>query len=214
VQYNALLIRLILLSLPGVLASKVYRKFRGRSSKEVWESILEIVIFSVSSYLVLVLLFPGYMSPPTSSVSKATSQPIASAQPVVVFFDENTPLRWDQIGGACVVALLLTIPAGWAHTYRLVTRGGEIVRATKRLADEDVWELFFSWSSVKWVLVRDHKEKLAYFGYVRFFSDSESERELVLENVSVHDGDTGEKRYDVDKVYCQAQIEMSAISGR
>jgi hypothetical protein len=50
-------------------------------------------------------------------------------------------------------------------------------------------------------LVRDHGHALAYYGFARYYSDSDKERELVLEEVDVYNNDTGEKLYEMKAVY-------------
>jgi len=49
--------------------------------------------------------------------------------------------------------------------------------------------------------VRDHKHSLAYFGSVRYVSDSRKERELVLEQVDVYNNDDGQKLYGTKAIY-------------
>jgi hypothetical protein len=44
--------RIAFLALPGILASLVYGKLKGKGSRKDWEDFMEIMVFSVASYSV------------------------------------------------------------------------------------------------------------------------------------------------------------------
>lgn len=47
---SGFVIRILLLAIPGILGSKLYKKLRGRPVREMWEGALEIMIFSLAAY--------------------------------------------------------------------------------------------------------------------------------------------------------------------
>lgn len=49
---SAFVLRLLFLALPGILASKLYKKLRGRPTREYWETFIEIALFSFASYAI------------------------------------------------------------------------------------------------------------------------------------------------------------------
>jgi hypothetical protein len=197
-QLDAFAIRLVFLALPGILALKVYRKLRGPTPKEVWESFLEILLFSLLSYVILGIISGPYRSGGTNT---NTTQPGYEPYAVQAVFDPKLPLDWRQIAWACLIALALAAIASALHNYRIVNRTGRFIRLSCRMADEDVWELFFSSPTVRWILVRDHRNALAYFGLARYYSDSGKDREIVLERVDVYNNDDGKKLYEMEAVY-------------
>ncbi len=71
----------------------------------------------------------------------------------------------------------------------------------KRSGDEDIWYLFHDGQTREWVYVRDHRTNLLYYGSILAYSDSERERELILEDVDVYTNDTVERLYAVKTMY-------------
>jgi hypothetical protein len=69
----------------------------------------------------------------------------------------------------------------------------------------------------EYVYVRDYEQSLAYFGYVRAYSDRVDVRELYLEDVEVRDFD-GELCYTLKSLYLSqdadsARVEFPAMEG-
>jgi len=209
---SALAIRLIFLGLPGLLASGVYRKLRGRRPKARWEDLFEVLIFSLLAYVVYALIaLPAvnWLASRGSLISHAfgtrgaPKSQAADTQPVFIkaIFDEKVPLSWPEIAWASVIAVGLALAASYVHKFKLINRLGRVLRASRRSGDEEIWEYFFDSSHVKWVLVRDLKRELAYHGFVRAYSESEKPRELVLERVLVCRNNDGVPLYEASVVY-------------
>jgi hypothetical protein len=96
----------------------------------------------------------------------------------------------------------------------MINRIGQVIRATNRAGDEDVWHFFHNsstepWSS-EWIIVRDHKVGLQYFGAVSHWSESGEDRELLLMQVSVFRNSDGTKLYDCDHMYiCRNKDDLT-----
>ncbi len=202
-QLNAFIIRIAFLALPGILGSAIYRKLRGRTTKRVWENLIEILLFSVVSYALYgaALEFYSYLSL-RGSESGTDAGKLHALQ---ALFDSKPPVVWYEILVASSVGVALGFAASYAHKFKLLIRMALRMRATDRAGDEDVWDYVFNDPRTEWVLVRDHKLNLMYFGYVRSYSDSEKERELLLENVDVYQNATGEKLYATEVLYLSRQ---------
>jgi len=186
---SAFVIRMALTALPGILASKLYRKLRGRTEKKNWEDFVEILVFSLGGYAIY---------------GAASGLLGAEAAAFRVLFDESKSFHakeWGEILAASSISLFLALIASGAHQYGLVMKLGHWLRVTKRSGDEDIWYLFHDGQTREWVYVRDHKTKLLYFGWILAYSDSERERELILEDVNVYTNDTAEQLYAVKTMY-------------
>ncbi len=53
---SGFLIRILFLAIPGILGSKLYKKFRGRPAREMWETFIEILVFSLAAYAIVNVL--------------------------------------------------------------------------------------------------------------------------------------------------------------
>jgi hypothetical protein len=197
---SSLVIRLIFLAFPGVVAYKLYKRLRGRSPKRQWEDVLDIAIFSVASYLLLMListicnygmstLFRGKTS---TSITQpwATSIDNAAETTFAPFLDETKKLSWTQILLAALCAIPIAYGSSRVPKLRWINRFGQWSGCTLRYGDEDLWEFFHEGQGYgKWLYVRDHKLDLLYYGAVENFSETEKTRELILANVSVFRND-------------------------
>ncbi|MBN1817783.1 MAG: hypothetical protein JW828_10510 [Sedimentisphaerales bacterium] len=186
-------IRAAFLALPGLVASKLYRKGRGYTTKKNWEDFVEILIFSLLSYLLLGILF---------SVVRWFG--ILNSSACISFFkalqDDNIPLNWWKIALATIFGAFLAIIASYFHRYKAITWIMRLIHASNRIADEELWELFHSSTCAQWLYVRDHKLDLVYFGCITKYSDSDNDRELVMEDVSVYNN-KGDFLYDCPVLY-------------
>ncbi len=200
---TAFAIRIVFLALPGIVASKTYRKLRGRTPRRRWEDLVEVLLFALLSYflwwgfteLVLPLFRPLQPGGETQTASGSALMALEA------FVKEGTPLQWGTILGASVTGVLLGFLAAYNHKYSVLMRLSRWIRATRRTGDEDIWEVFLNSPDTQWCVVRDHAKNLMYYGFVRYYSDSEKERELVLENVSVYTNDAGEELYTTGVMY-------------
>ncbi len=207
-------IQIALLALPGILGSKLYRKLRGRVEKKNWEDFVEILLFSLASYLILsaIVLWCSGAAP-----ARGGEKGEASVGTVYVFqalFKEVDPEDWQelfsQIAWASLIGLGLGLAASYVHRFGVVPFLGRVVFATKRTGDEDIWDVFHTSLKVRWLFVRDHKLGLMYYGFVRHYSDLGKDRELVLENVDVFSNDTAEFCYSVPVLHvCRSKFDLT-----
>lgn len=178
---DSFLIRLVFLGLPGIVGSKLYRKLRGRRDQPAWEHFLEIALFSLLSYATY-----DYLSPWLPISSKGIEEPYT---PLQALLHEDIPvawISWRQILCPSLIGIALAVTASYFDTYKLVTKLGRWVKATRRFGDEDVWDFFHNMPGVEWVFVRDHELDLVYFGWILAYSDSGKDRELILRDVDVY----------------------------
>jgi hypothetical protein len=81
-----------------------------------------------------------------------------------------------------------------------------MLHVSNRDSEEDLWEMFQENNGNEWVVVRDHKVGLYYFGHILAYSDSEKKRELIMEEVSVFN-EEGEPCYNVDRIYIGREFD-------
>ena len=191
---SGFIIRIIVLALPGIIGSLLYRKLRGSKQRKNWQDVVEITLFSLLSYSLY-----GFIVEIQDFLRLGT----VSFTALQALFDEQLPIRWYEIFFASLFGILLAFMASYAHKYKVVNRLGRWVRATNRYGDEDVWDLFHnSPDSDEWVFVRDHKLNLVYFGWIHAFSESELERGLLLSDVQVFsDAETEKHLYNSKVMY-------------
>lgn len=74
---------------------------------------------------------------------------------------------------------------------------------TNRYGDDDVWSFYLNSPDVNWVLVRDKKDNLTYFGKIRAYSDTGIKREILLSEVEVFTSDDWIPLYESESIYLE-----------
>ena len=201
---SGFLVRVIFLAVPGIVSYMLFRKLAWKSKCEKWEEWCKIVLFSLiiyGSYSLLVCLF-GFFG---------------WGRGELVFFkavlDEDVAIEWSEIIIASLIGVPVALIAAAIQTYRLVNFLGRLTRVTRRSGDEDVWDYFHHLPDTPehdWVFVRDHKTGLVYFGWICAYSDSESERELLMRDVDVYTNDKVEFLYKTGMLYlCRDKYDLT-----
>ena len=187
-------IRTAFLVLPGLLASQLLRKFRGKTDKKAWEDFTEIIFTSLISYVLLAI----FMAFSIEDWSLSFEWPALSS--IDGFLDESKPIKYGEIVWATLIAVVLACMYSYFCGKRTFFRILNFFKITNRYGNEDVWSYFHSAKENPWLFIRDHKRNLIYYGYVKAFSETNHCRELLINDVSVHDS-KGTKLYDTPQMY-------------
>jgi hypothetical protein len=204
---SSFLIRIILLVIPGIVCSLLYRTLRGRSSRKDWEDYLEILAFSFICYSIY-----GFFAY-ALSLLRPTDHAFAALR---AFTNENVPID-KTVGHAIIWAALIALPVAFIASYidsnKVINKIGQKLKATTRFGDEDVWDFLHHSPAIRgnWVTVRDHKLKLNYLCWIQAYSDSGKERELLLRDVDVYNDVTAECLYKTDVMYLSRKNDELTI---
>jgi hypothetical protein len=182
---SGFVVRIVFLALPGLIGFIIYRKLRGRPRRQTWEDLIQVLLFSLASYVVLGVFLLIHW--PSS---------------LDAFCDETKPLNFVEIGLASVIGIFLGFLASLVHKREWLPRIGIRLHVSSRTGDEDLWHSFHNMPN-PWIIVRDHDHNLVYYGSVMVFSESDKDRELIMQDVTVYaDGDNGiVELYDTPALY-------------
>ncbi|MCH7781574.1 hypothetical protein IID62_00765, partial [candidate division KSB1 bacterium] len=110
---------------------------------------------------------------------------------------------------------ILSLPIALSLTaiiqHNLLNRLGKKLCVTQKFGNIDVWNYITDNPEVIWVIVRDINNDLMYYGYIEAYSDTSSNIEVFLRNVSVYKNLSGVKLYDTDGLYIQRDRENLII---
>jgi hypothetical protein len=192
---SSFVIRIVILAIPGIVASRVYRALQGEAKGRDWESFIEIALFAVASYALYEL------------GASAFGKTVMSLHAVL---DEKIPLSWNEISIAAAISLPLAYIASLLSQKKIFNRVGQQLRVTERFGGESVWSLFLALPEVQdWIYVRDHKLGITYFGYVVAYSGQE-EKEIIMKEVEVFDSERSKLLYKRNMIYiARSRNELS-----
>lgn len=204
VQIKELTLRVVFLGTPGIVCYFILSRLIGQIGKSSIEKFLLIFIFSAISYLLLGVVIAGK--------SFLLNTPIESNILMNVF--DNAGVSYKDILFATLSSIALAYLLSYGYKFNVVNWVGQKIKATNKYGDEDVWHFFQNapdrYKNDGWVIVRDHKHGLMYYGAVSVFSDSERDRELIISDVTVYDNDSGKKLYELDQIYiCRNKDDLS-----
>lgn len=190
-------IKLVLLALPGLVGSRVYRKFRGRPVRARWEDFVEVLIFCALSYLSYVGIWwflyctsPLHFAPLGRYGYDETLRFVDRPSPAIVglLSDENKSINWLEVTKVTLLGTLLGAMAARAERRQTFVMAAKRMGLMSGAGDEDVWFDFLNDPSVlrRWFLVIDHEANVFYVTGIDSFSrwpDVDGKHELVLERV-------------------------------
>lgn len=175
------LIQAAILLLPGVFWARIDASYGQNRNRSDIEFGIRSVLFGLTSYAgtyvaFLVLDRPFEM---IDWANAASDKNVLTARIV-------SQLLWTILLGFVMAIIWL-----YAVNYKLLTRFLQVIGATKRFGDEDVWEFTLNSGSeaLLFAHVRDFQNKVVYSGWISVFSETEKLRELVLSEVDIYDFD-------------------------
>lgn len=196
--------RLLLLCTPGIICYFLCKVLIGPRQKTNVEHILEIFVYSIISYLILSL---------GEGLWSLLNYGSFDSDVFEVFTGEKS-LNPKIVSGAVASGVFLAIILSYVTNYNLFHRMCQKLRMTKRYGEEDVWHYFHNATDgqqIDWVIVRDYRVKLAYYGHIATWSDSGLTRELLLYDVDVYRNEDYKYLYSLQHLYLSRNAEDISI---
>jgi len=191
VKADLLILQLAVIFLPGIVWARLDANYAAKVKPSEIEFALRAFLFGITIYAVEFLLFSrlGWAFTMVDFADAGTKE--------IVNKDIVREVLWG-LGIGLVLAVLWI----YAATYKLVTKALQVIKATKKYGDEDVWDFTFNSgkAAVEYIHFRDFANSFVYTGYVNTFSETDKLRELVLRNVIVYDFE-GVEQFKVPYLY-------------
>jgi len=166
---SLVVVYLAFLALPGIVGKIVYKQLVRRVSKQGWEDLAEILLFTLLSYSVYWTILYFTCTQPT----------VKAFQTLQRVTDPNAVFAWPEILASCAIAVVLAYLAAFVGNYKILNKIGRRIRATNRYGDEDVWEFFHNMKKeYHWAFVKDHKLNLLYFGDMETSAPFQNRRKI------------------------------------
>jgi len=210
-EMSNLTMRVLLLFFPGIVCAMVYDALTVHQKRTMSYFLVLSFVLGMASYTVLFcveFLFAAI---------RARGIP---ASPQLCFFsfvtEEKPRVDFAETFWACLaafpLALLLTLASSKKWLHKLACG----VRICKKFGEIGVWEFSFSSRMPEWVVVRDTQHDRAYEGWVRAFSETVQENEILLQDVRVYENSTSRELFRRGAIYLSFEkrgviIEFTAV---
>lgn len=197
-NFSELTIRLVLLFFPGIICHLLVDLYTPHRERRTLDVLLHSFVYGISAYLIysLVLFVFGFqLNPDHVRIDFPKVQFVSSLT------NSNASISLSEIGTVAIIGAVLGIGLSYCINKSWHFRPMQKLGVTSKFSDPNVWAFTFNLEDVEWAVVRDHDQRLMYFGYIRAFRDIDEIAELLLVDVTVSNLETGEELYSCDKVY-------------
>ena len=208
---NLFLWQLVIVFLPGIIFVGIFRHLTIGPERSQFVLISQVLVFGILSYIALDTLIGLYNWVFTPD-HKFALYNIEIWQMLLNINNEEIQ-SYDGLLADVFWACTLTIPlssiASLLYQEKFLLSIAKIVGVSNKFGDDDTWNYYLNAKEIDWVVVRDYKQQIAFFGRLVFFSGPEKKREIVLKDVSVNreatDENEAEKLYEVPSIYLELE---------
>lgn len=174
---NLFVAQIAVVFLPGIVWARLDARYAAKDKRSDLDFFIATFVFGIVAYAATFVLYA------------LLKQPF-----ILIDFQEAKDIT--------AIGFLLSIGWVYASTWKWLTRFLQLIRATKRYGDEDVWDFTFNAPGPfnRFVNVRDFEKKIVYAGRVNAFSETDKLRELTLFEVELYDFE-GRFMYSVPHLY-------------
>lgn len=192
--------QLVIIFIPGIIWERLDAAYGPSKAKDQFEILRRTFVCGRSAYLATFCIYwlaSFYFTNLNFQVFKFAKD--------VEFLDASSI---KLIFYASLVSVICALAWLYASNYKLLTRFLQLIAATKRYGDEDVWDFTFNSGrpEVEYIHLRDFEKRITYAGWVEAFSETEKQRELRLRDVIVYDFG-GEILFDTPRVYLARKMD-------
>jgi hypothetical protein len=192
---NELTLKLILLIIPGIIASLVYNRLAAHKKWSNFEYSIHILLLGVMSYLALQLSWNLIVLLRCNKTYNFESLEIWKT------LADTKIIPYKEITLASLFAFVLGYFSSFLDKYKIINNIGRRFKVSNKYGDENLFSFFLNSNDIKYVYVRQIKNNLTYHGYVESYSENESISEIALVDVKVYSYLDSDLLYEVDRIY-------------
>ncbi|EKO14447.1 hypothetical protein [Leptospira kirschneri] len=215
-EISDLALRIILVLIPGFLTTLLFRYLGTHRDYSNFYFIVLSSVFGLSNYLVLEVLFQ-LLNLLKCIFIFITKRGLIIENKLFVslwgsLIDRSFKVEPIEIIFASVIALISAIFYIWVYQKKIILRFANTrLHITNKSGDDDIWSHYLNSEEVTWVWIRDFNRSLTYFGRVKAFSDSGTQRELFMTDVSVYTISGKKELYNLNSAYISLSDGMYSI---
>ena len=88
-------------------------------------------------------------------------------------FNESKPIPALEVFLSIIISFFIAFIFAFQSERKTINKLGAFFNGTKQISQDDVWEDFIEGISGEWVYIRDEVRQLIYYGYIKYYSESE-----------------------------------------
>ncbi len=171
-QTSELTIRIILLILPGAIATLIIEKLTVHKPWDAFRFIFYSSLMGFVTYLTYQAYYFLVVNSEILNFWKAIT-------------DNKVPISIREILCASLTAIPLGFIISAAIQYKVINKIANRLKVSSKYGDDNLFYHFLNLNEVQWLWVRDKDEDITYEGLLQYYNETDSLREIVLSEVKV-----------------------------
>ncbi|WP_158850445.1 hypothetical protein [Algibacter sp. L1A34] len=192
---SELTIKLIIILIPGALATLIFGKLILHKEWSSFRFVLYSILFGVVSYLILQLLNNGINLCISADFNKLPELTIWSN------LNDASLIPYKEVGFASIISIIIAFFVSMIENKKVINKIAGFLGVSEKYGDENLYSMFLSSKNVEFIYLRDIKNQLTYHGWVKSFSENDTISEIRLCDVAVYNYTDSEFLYEVEEVY-------------
>jgi hypothetical protein len=196
--FNQLLVTLIVILLPGIIATAISDKLTVHSKWGAFKFSLYSFVLGMFAYSLLQLSVYAvdYYKGQTWSATVWRSLDVWAN----IVSDKPKIIAWELVF-ATVFSLPVALIVSWAINHKIFNKLAQALAVTTKYGDENLFSYYLNAKEVDWIYIRDIEHNLTYQGRIVSSSENERIQELVLSEVTVFRYEDSKELYSVPTMY-------------
>jgi len=201
---NQLVIVLIIVLLPGIVATVLCDKLTTHSKWDSFKFGLYSLVLGLFTYSIVQLIFYIYSYITNVDFSQSIGISPAAWHHLDVWkfaYEIKPKINPIEICIALFMSPFVALFATIVVNYKLINKFAGYLGITTKYGDENLFSYYLNSKEIDWIYVRDIENNLTYQGRVLSYSENDKIQELVLYEVSVYSYDDSEFSYSLPTIY-------------
>lgn len=171
-QTSELTIRLILLILPGAIAVLIIEKLTVHKPWDAFRFVFYSTLMGFITYLTYQVYYFLVVGSDILNFWKAIT-------------DNKVPISIREIFCASLTAIPLGFIVSAAIQYKVINKIANRLKVSSKYGDDNLFYHFLNLNEVQWLWIRDKEQDITYEGFLQYYNETDSLREIVLSEVKV-----------------------------
>ena len=201
-QISDLMIRLIILIIPGIVATLIVDTLTTHREWNPFRFSIYSVLLGVASYTfyqlflylwsLLIVLYPSFPTPPSLTFWLS-------------LFNNNILISEHEVFFACLFGLLLSLLITGFINNQYLNGIANKLKLSDKFGEGELFTQFIRQKDIQWVWVRCKTTGLTYDGYINNYAETEKLQEIELNDVTVYNSEDSQELYKLSKIYLASQ---------
>lgn len=176
-------LELIVILLPGIIATLITKNLTITKNWDPFKFSIYTILFSGVTYLLLqgvINVFLWVKSKIEGSIFEANILSIWSN------IEGNRIVPYREVIFACLLSIFVGLIASAFIRKKILYKIAKFFKVSYKFGDENLFYDFMRKDKTNAIYLKDIKNNIIYHGYVDYYSESDTIRELVLRDVDVY----------------------------